>query len=96
MYIKHPGQVTGNNKGKLDNTRIFTYLHTLELNPRNKLSHNMGLYFMAKCMTLSLGSYVILKVYKKEYNKTSSSLKEIQVVRKEDLSHVGSAYEPSS
>lgn len=56
----------------------------------------MGLYFMAKCMTLSLGSYVILKVYKKEYNKTSSSLKEIQVVRKEDLSHVGSAYEPSS
>lgn len=96
MYIKHPGQVKGNNKGKLDNTRIFTYLHTLELNPRNKLARNMGLYFMAKCMTLSLGSYVILKVYKKEYNKTSSSLKEIQVVRKEGLSHVGSAYEPSS
>ena len=33
---------------------------------------------------------MVLKVYKKEHNKTSSSLKEIQVIRKEDLSHVGS------
>lgn len=89
--LKHPEQFKGNNKGKLDNTRIFTYLHTLELNPRNKLPCNMGLYSMPKCMTLSSGSYVVLKVYKKEYNKTSSSLKEIQVVWKEDLSHVSSA-----
>lgn len=50
---------------------------------------------MAKCMTLSLGSYVILKSIKKNTIKLQV-LKEIQVVRKEDLSHVGSAYEPSS
>ena len=76
MYTKHPEQFKGNNKGKLDDTRIFTYLHTLELNSRNKLPCNMGLYSMPKCMTLSSGSYVVLKVYKKEYNKTLSSLKD--------------------
>ena len=92
MYTILPGQFNGNNKGKFDNTRIFTYPHTLGLNPRNKLPHNMEFYSVVKCMILSLGScYVVLRVYKKVYNKGLNSLKETQVVRKEDLSHISSA-----
>lgn len=64
-YTILPGQFKGNNKGKFANTRIFTYLHTLGLNPRNKLPHNMEFYSVVKCMILSLGSYVVLRVYKK-------------------------------
>lgn len=45
---------------------------------------------MVKCMSLSLGSYMVLGVYKKVCNKALHSLKKIQVDRKGDLSHVNS------